>query len=337
MIGQLWPGSTGENRKRALEELGCTTIGFDVSPYTHCDNRFFASLAHRLNIGPPVTAMNRDLLALAVQLSNDVDLIWVDKGKWLRPEVLVAFKRVTGARIIHYTPDAQLVDNRSRQFNAGVPLYDAIFTTKPFEVDLYRRLGARSVFLVHQSYDASRLFPRELSAEERVAFGSDVCFIGHCQSHYAKYLKVAHQSRSRIRIWGPGWRRYSHTNHWVRDIFSGDGVWGENYAKALNAASIGLCFLSKKIPETTTTRTFEIPACGTFMLAERTPQHLELFREGEEAEFFGCGEELVEKIHFYLKHPAKRKKIAAAGRQRCISSGYSDVRRMRQILDLAGA
>jgi spore maturation protein CgeB len=337
MIGQLWSGSTCENRKRALEELGCKIIGFDVSPYIYCKNRFFASMAHRLNIGPSVMALNHDLHALATRLPHDIDLIWVDKGQWLSPQVLLVLKQATGARIAHYTPDAQLVDNQSRQFNAGVPLYDVMFTTKPFEVDLYRRLGARHIFLVRQSYDASRLFPRELSAAEREAFGADVSFIGHCQPHYANHLKVASKSRARIRVWGPGWRRYSRIHPWVRGIFSGDGVWGEDYAKALNAASIGLCLLSKKIPETTTTRTFEIPGCGAFMLAERTPHHLELFRESVEAEFFSSGEELVEKICFYLEHPKIRLEIAAAGHQRCQSNGDSDVSRMRQILDLVDA
>lgn len=123
---------------------------------------------------------------------------------------------------------------------------------------------------------------------------------------------------------------------WAREIFSGDGVWEEDYAKALNGATIGLCLLSKKIPETTTTRTFEIPGCGVFMLAERTEHHLALFREGVEAEFFGNHEELVEKIGYYLHNPQQREKIAAAGHERCLKSGYDNLSRMQQIVELIG-
>lgn len=336
VIGQLWPGSTSEHRRKTLQELGFSTIGFDISPYTGHANRILSSVAHRLNIGPPVRHLNRDLLEFIAAAGQTFDYVWVDKGKWLYPETLLELRHITGAKIVHYTPDAQLVDNKSRQFKAGIPLYDVMFTTKPFEVELYRKLGARHIFLVHQSYDGSRLYPRKLDVSEQNAFGADVSFIGHCQPHYAACLKTARASGGRVRVWGPGWRRYSRMHKWAREIFSGDGVWEEDYAKALNGAAIGLCLLSKKIPETTTTRTFEIPGCGVFMLAERTEHHLALFREGVEAEFFGNHEELVEKIGYYLHNPQQREKIAAAGHERCLKSGYDNLSRMRQIVELIG-
>jgi spore maturation protein CgeB len=116
-------------------------------------------------------------------------------------------------------------------------------------------------------------------------------------------------------------------------VFAGDGVWEGDYARVINAAKIGLGLLSKRYPETTTTRTFEIPGCGTFLLAERSLHHQELYKEGREAEFFGNADEMVEKINYYLANPAQRLKIAAAGHQRCIASGYSNRHRVRKMLD----
>ena len=53
---------------------------------------------------------------------------------------------------------------------------------------------------------------------------------------------------------------------------------------------------------------------------------------GEEAEFFGSAEELVEKCRHYLAHPDERRRVAEAGRRRCIESGYFEVDRVREVL-----
>lgn len=80
-----------------------------------------------------------------------------------------------------------------------------------------------------------------------------------------------------------------------------------------------------------TTRTVEIPACGGFMLAERTKEHLNLFEEGKEAAFFSSNEELLEMCKYYLGHENERRQIAEAGCQRCLTSDYSNEGMIRKV------
>jgi spore maturation protein CgeB len=115
-------------------------------------------------------------------------------------------------------------------------------------------------------------------------------------------------------------------------VIEGRPLYGDSYAKALCSFDICLGFLCKANRDLQTTRTVEIPACQRFMLAERSAEQSELFEEGNEAEFFESTEELLRKIRFYLAHPEERMRIAAAGRERCLRSGYSNQERLKWAL-----
>ena len=133
-----------------------------------------------------------------------------------------------------------------------------------------------------------------------------------------------------ITIWGPGWERFVkiHPNLIIKPGW----VQAEDAAKVFCGTKINLHFLRKVAHDLQTARSVEIPACGTFMLAERTQEHRGLFDEGTEAEFFDDIEELYSKINYYLEHCQQRTAIANAGYQRCLKSGYSNHDRLHKIM-----
>jgi spore maturation protein CgeB len=85
---------------------------------------------------------------------------------------------------------------------------------------------------------------------------------------------------------------------------------------------INICFLRKINRDTITSRSIEIPSCGSFMLAERTAEHLNMFVEGKEAEFFSDDEELLQKVQKYKREKDLATLIAKSGRVRCENAGY---------------
>ncbi|MCS7040830.1 MAG: glycosyltransferase [Caldilineales bacterium] len=329
-IGKLREGTTSFERMKVLNSLGHQTVPFNISAFESLAPRVVQSIAWRLHAGPMVSKINNALWREGQNL-NGIHLIWVDKGVWIYPETIQYLKKMTSARAVHYTPDSQILSQRSRHFLASIPLYDVLVTTKEWEVEAYKKAGARHVLLTYQGYD-SRFYPRMVPEPERSQYESDVCFIGHTQPHYAQRLKALSSVGIKLRIWGDAWLAYAKRHPWARGLV-GPGLWGESYPVALACAKIGLGLLGKHIPETSTTRTFEIPATGTFLLAERTDLHQQLFDEGKEAEFFSSDDEMIDKVKFYLAHDEARQRIAAGGRARCERSGYSNFELLRKLTE----
>jgi spore maturation protein CgeB len=206
-------------------------------------------------------------------------------------------------------------------------------TTKSFNIRELNGRGARAVIFVNNAYSAETHRPIKTGPEERITLGGDVGFIGAFEKDRAQSLHFLASHGVHVRIWGSGWRRWAERNGHPNMVVEERHVWGEEYAKALCSFDINLGFLRRLNRDLQTTRSVEIPACGGFMLAERTAEHLGLFTEGIEAEFFSSKEELLEKCCYYLANREARDRIAAAGRERCIRSGYSYERQVEAVLD----
>ena len=331
-FGALNRGATCLGRLQAIRDLGHHVVTFDIDPYRKKGPMLTRTIAHRLAWGARVKAINRDLVKFAE--NQEYDLAWITKGVWLYPETIKALQKNGLARVLHFTADPAIDFHRTRHFIASLPFYDVCVTTKGWEVEKYRQEGAKRVVFVPKAVSLELFHKYDISGPQDEKLRSDVCIIGHYEKHYRRCIKAAFDTGADVAVWGR-WQRACWFRPWFKKVFRGSGIWHENYAKALCSSKIGLGLLSKYITETSTARTFHVTACGTFLLAERTDEHMQFFEEGKEAEFFSSKEEMQEKIKYYLEHPDEREKIAAAGMKRCHNSGYGNIDRMCQCLEAA--
>jgi spore maturation protein CgeB len=223
--------------------------------------------------------------------------------------------------------------NCSKRYRASISSYDIHITTKSYNVDELISLGARRVRFIQNGYDPATHRPVVLTPNDRSLFETDVVFIG--QWERARQLSLETLIRTipdiKLRVWGPGWKHVPKgSNLWPCLMMR--SVYGSEYAKAICASKICLGFLSKANRDLQTTRSIEIPACEGFLLAERTDEHLNLFQENTEVEFFDCDEELCFKVQYYLAHENQRRQIALNGRIRCLRSGYSNQALLASVL-----
>jgi len=202
-------------------------------------------------------------------------------------------------------------------------------TTKSYNLTELHELGAKNVIFIGNAYDPSIHFPMDLPLENRNTLYSPVGFIGGFEEDRFQNIIFLCENGISVGVYGASWKKYI-DYHALLKVYP-QNYWGLEYTRVINSIDINLCFLRKVNRDLQTTRSIEIPACGAFMLAERTSEHTLLFEEGKEADFFSDKDELLQKVKYYLISPDKRMQIARAGRQRCLSSKYSNSERLQQV------
>lgn len=322
------------HRTWALEDFASVDrIDTSARPFSFYKRIVFKLFKFGINLMLP------DSFSVNKQILNKIDkegydIIWIDKGLLVNPSTLrLIRKNSPQILIIGYSPDDMSQrHNQSLNFLKSLPLYDYYITTKSYIIEDLKQMGAKEVIFTDNAYEDKFHYPRKLDTNERERLGGDVGFIGVWEEERANSILYLAKNGINVRVWGTGeWSKYK--GQFPTLIIEDQALFSEDYSKALSAFKISLCFLRKMNFDLQTTRTMEIPACGGFLLAERTVEHQYLFKEGEEAAFFSTDEELLQMCIHYLKEDTERVAIAAAGLQRCLTSGYSNKRRIKSIID----
>ncbi len=330
-VGTLAAGGTCLQRMRTLIGLGHEVTSLDTVPGPLAARRLtlWWRVQHRLLGDRDESRANERLRRISPALAPDV--VWIDKGLTIERATLLALQaQWPKACFVAYSGDDMFNPrNQSQAWRECLPLMDTHVTTKSFNVPELYAAGARDVLFVDKAYSPQVHRPLPVSDEDRERFGGAVGFIGWPERARERSMRFLARAGVPVRVWGP-WPRWKA----ARDFrVEGRPLWNDDYARAIAAFDINLCFLRKVNRDRHTTRSVEIPACGGFMLGERTEEHQRLFAEGVEADYFGSDEELLAKVRHHLANPEARQRIAAAGHARCLRDGYSYDERLAAILD----
>jgi hypothetical protein len=322
----------------ALEEVGQSQPG--KFSYALCDEAAFAKARGCLlsRVAAYITrrpvldyrGLNHDFLTRALAFQPDVILIC--KGAFLVPTTLARVKHETGAVLANYATDDPF--NRrvsTRNLVDAIPLYDLYACTKrEIMVDVVKA-GCANVRYVPFAYKPSVHYPEPpMTAEEHRQFDADVVFIGGCDADRVPFFKVLVKAMPdlNLALYGSFWNRVPRLRRYWRGF-----AMGRNFRLALGGAKIALNLVRRANRDGHVMRSFEIPACGAFMLAERTREHLELFGDSGAAAYFASPEELVKQVDYYLACDQERDGIARNGHARVRSEAHSYYDRVLAILD----
>jgi spore maturation protein CgeB len=354
-LGEIGCGQTSRMRMNAFARLGHTVRGVHTIEAWKRPSWLMRQLQRRLCRGSVIDEINRSVLDAARAFRPD--LVWGEKQEFIRVETLATMQQL-GARLVHFTPDPyfSLAWKRTPLMDKAIGCFDVLVYCKSYEREQYAALGRPLIYMPLGYCDEVH---RPLPSDDP-RWSCAIGFLGGWEPRREHLLHAIAATGINLKIRGGYWD-FLRDGKWTlrrqvilsqlagRDSFrihrdqllgcawEGGEVYADDYARALTGAKIGLGLLRSVCQDQHTTRTFEIPACGSMLLADRTDEHGDLFEEGREAEFFASTEELIDKARFYCSDESARLRLAWAGFQRCIKSKYAYVYRLESVLDeLAG-
>lgn len=330
IVGEDAPGALSNSYAHAFRSLGAEVA-------RHCTARAYAGalpgagtrVGRRL-MGPVVArAFNR-------RLRDDLggvraDLVLVVKGEKLSPETVHALRRGTGAPVVNFYPDDPFSELRSNRLAHGPELlaaYDACFTFARHLIPAYREAGVGRVFHLPFARDPEQHAPVSMVGEPEF----DVVFAGNLDEERVRWLEPL--AGFRLAVFGEHTERALPRGSALRGAAFLPAAYGPALARALARGAVSLNVMRLQNARSHNMRSFESPACGVFTLSQRTPELVELFREGEEVACFGSEAELVEQARYWLTRPEERRRVAEAGFRRVEHDTYAV--RAREILRCAG-
>ena len=293
---------------------------------------------HFVFVGICTLLMNLCLWIKVFIKKPDILLVW--RGTMVLPITLWLIKKTVSTTLVSYNNDdpfsefykknLQKVSWKNRMnkrrlwtyFVKGLPFFDLNFVYRQKNIEEYKTAGAKQVKLFMPYYIPSQL-PQKPQTQVY-----DIIFIGHYEKdHRVTCIDALCQANISIAVFGAGWEnKLSHYNKYIYPIYE------KEYYETISKAKISLVFMSKRNNDEYTRRCFEIPACGTMMLSERTPSLQLLYKENDEIVFFDTPDDLVQKATYYLQN--NRYEIVGKNSQnRAAQSGYDIDSRVKQLLN----
>lgn len=332
-LGQQWLGSDARGLASAFRALGNVTDIVDENTYVPKVNSFQAKLWRKLGRKSFEREYNAEILTRDDLLNPH--LVVVFKGESVWRETLQELKR-RGRIVYLFFPDVSLFVH-GKNIPQCVPLYDEIFTTKSFgPADLKEHFGVINSHVIAHGFDPELHKPIPVIESLWPRIECDISFIGTWSLKKETILSalVAANVTNKIFIWGAQWERCKSPGLFPYIRYR--GVLGDMYVACISASRINLAILSEARPgassgDQVTSRTFQIPASGGFMLHERTQELLQYYHEPTEVACFGSQEELIEKAGYYLTNECERKNVQQRGYVRCLRE-HGLIQRARTML-----
>jgi len=310
--------------------------------------------------------MNEELIKL-VQIQKPDVLFCFLFTEELKKETIDSITRKTSTKTFNWFADDHWRFEIFSKYWA--PHFTLVSTTDSEALSKYHRAGIKNVIKTQWAANTFLYQPQnnaEFNAQQRGIYG--ITFVGKNYGNRGKYISFLKNSQLPAEGYGSGWEKGRVSQEQMLEFFSNSKI-NLNFTESPYLGFMNkLKFMSKLFLERqsflgdwnfkfqifrqrrifTTNfkffrqaiigaqrkqikgRTFEIPACGGFLLTGDADNLRDYYIDGKEIVIFENKNDLAEKCKYYLEHDAERQQIAEMGYQRTIKE-HTYAHRFREI------
>lgn len=332
----------GINCERALTNLGHKVIRHEstaISPYDKILFKPLNKLLSNLRItrSQPIgkdselssTGLRNARLIKTVKETKP-DLVFIIRGADFYPETLIKIKNENKVKLVCWWMEGSSDIEKSAE---KASYYDFYFINSRYAVKEHIKRGIKNCLYLPLGADTE--FHRKLSLTNDNRYKCDIGFVGAWDLNRQIVLQDL-VDMDNVNILGPKWRKRNSKNKEMLRIIKGEGLYNEDIVNFFNTTKINININLRQnhnIPSGANLRTFEVTACGGFLLTDFVEELPELFRIPDEIEVFNSKDEFIDKIKYYIKNDSIREKIAENGYRRVIANHTYEIR-MKQLLDI---
>ena len=285
-------------------------------------------LLTRLRVSFFLKKINNSLVKKVKKFSPDIILLW--RSTTILPKTVKKIKEISPkTKIILYhndNPYIGLINKfKYRHFLNSIKYSDITAGYRPEDIKNIKKYGAKKIKLIMPNYIS--YLHKPISAKKKI----DVIFIGHYSEDRAQILNLLNEKKIKFEVYGPGWENVKSKVLWKNKIKL-KKIINQKYVNKISQSKIAIGFLSKKNKDVYTRRCFEIPACGTLLLAPETMELKKILKNQKEAIFWKSENEIANIIFNILNNKNKLNKISKKGMLRIKNNNHSEIDRAREIL-----
>jgi len=322
IAGQAGGTHVGSSLLRAADELGMDAWLLDVA-CAYAGPRLVRSIAWRAARRAP-RGRSFGVALLRMVEERAADLVLAVGLAPIEPTVLRELGARGVRRVAFLTDDPWNPALCGPRWRRTLPQYDRIFTTRTANLVDLRAAGCRRVTWLPFGYDPVLFRPPAERPEE----DHDVVFAGGADADRAPLFAALAEAGFSVALYGGYWNRFRGTRALARGHADPAAL-----PDILAAGRVALCLVRRANRDGHAMRSLELPAVGTCMLVEDTPEHRVLLGEdGEAVVYFSDPPSMRARLEALLEAPAERRRLAAAVHARVTAGGHTYRQRLLALM-----